>query len=103
MAIDGDIIPEMEVYGSDNVHVGTVDALQHARIMLNTVASSVPVEEGHAHFVLLDDVVRVEGNRIHLGLAGVDAVHPRPGAAGLAANRETINPGATLNRTGQAS
>ena len=100
MAIDGDIIPEMEVYGSDNVHVGTVDALQHARIMLNTVASSVPVEEGHAHFVLLDDVVRVEGNRIHLGLAGVDAVHPRPGAAAAYPNRGAVDPDATHKPAG---
>ena len=100
MAVDGDIIPEMEIYGADGVHVGTVDAVEHARIRINTVASSVPVEGGHDHFVLLDDIARVEGNRVHLSVPGVDAVHPRPGAAAQPANRETINSGASLNRTG---
>ena len=96
-----EIMAEMEVYGSDGVHVGTVDAIDHARIRINTVASSVPVEGGHDHFVLLDDVARVEGNRIHMALEGKASVHPRPGAAGaIDATRGPINSGATLNREG---
>lgn len=95
---DGDIIPEMEVYGSDGVHVGTVDAVEHARIRLNTVASSVPVDGGHEHFVLLDEVARVEGNRVHMSVAGADAVHPREGAAKPYPERGAVDPGATLNR-----
>lgn len=98
MATDGDIIPEMEVYGCDGVHVGSVDAVDRARIRLNTVASSVPVEGDLQHYVLTDDVERVEGNRVHLSVAGVDAVHPRPGAATDYANRGAIEPGGTLDR-----
>ena len=100
MAVDGEIMPEMEVYASEGVHVGTVDALQHARIMLNTAAVSVPVEGGHEHFVLLDDVVRVEGNRIHLGVVGADAVHPRAGATESYEQRGAQNPGASMGRDG---
>lgn len=98
MATDGDIISEMEVYGSDGVHVGGVDAVDATRIWLNTVLSSVSVEGDQRHFVPLDRVARVEGNRVHLAVAGVDAVHPRPGAAADYANRGAIEPGGTLNR-----
>ena len=103
MTADGEISPEMEIYGSDNVHVGSVDAVEHARIRINTVASSIPVEGGHDHFVLLADVARVEVNRVHLSVPGVDAVHPRSGAAAQPGNRETISSGAALNRSGMPS
>lgn len=100
MTVEGEIIPEMEVYGSDNVHVGGVERVEHARIVLNTVASSIPVEGDLNHYVLLADVARVEVNRVHLSVPGVEAVHPRPGASANPENRETINSGAALNRTG---
>lgn len=93
------IVPDMEVYAADQVHLGSVDVVQGDRLMLNTVASSVPVEPGQDHYVQLGDIARIEGNRIHMATNGVDAVHPRPGAAAADdAERGPINAGATLNR-----
>lgn len=89
---DHAIMPEMEVYAADGVHVGTVDCVAGDRVMLNTAASSVAVEEGHDHHVLLAEVARIEGNRIHLARGAVDAVHPRPGAAAAYPNRGAIDP-----------
>lgn len=97
--IDRDaIVAEMEVYGADGVHVGSVDGLDGERIRLNTVASSVAVEGGHDHHVRLAEVERIEGNRIHLAAAGVDAVHPRPGTAAAHPQRGAIDPDATHRR-----
>lgn len=98
MADTNDIMAEMEVYGSDGVHVGTVDSVGHARIQINTVASSVPVQAGHDHFVLLDEVARVEGNRVHMSVEGAAAVRPRPGGVATRPERGAVDPDATLNR-----
>ncbi len=92
------IIPDMEIYAADQVHLGSVDIVAGDRLMLNTVASSVPVEPGQDHYVLVGDIDRIEGNRIHMTANGVDAVHPRPGAAAADAERGGVNAGATLNR-----
>lgn len=93
------IVPDMEVYAADQVHLGSVDVVRGDRLMLNTVASSVPVEPGQDHYVLLAEVSRIEGNRIHMATNGTEAVHPRPGtAAADDAERGPINASATLNR-----
>ncbi len=93
------IVPDMEVYAADQVHLGSVDRIEGDRLWLNTVAESVPVEPGQDHYVLMADIDHVEGNRIHMAMNGVDAVHPRPGAAtGNDEERGPINAGATLDR-----
>lgn len=97
------ITPEMEVYGADGVHVGSVDTVGHARITLNTVASSVPVDGGQDHYVLLHEVARVEGNRVHMTVAGAESVHPRAGGPAEHAEhaeRGAMDPDAILNREG---
>lgn len=92
------IVPDMEVYAADQVHVGSVDAIEGDRLRLNTVASSVPVAPGQNHFIQIDQIARIEGNRIHLATNGVDSVHPRPGHSSDTSERGAIEPGATLNR-----
>lgn len=92
------IVPDMEVYAADQVHLGSVDVVRDDRLMLNTVASSVPVEPGQDHYVLLSGIDHIEGNRIHMAASGVDAVHPRPGPAADDSERGPIAPGATLDR-----
>ena len=70
------IMPEMEIYGSDNVRVGSVDAVDHARIRVNMTATAMGPTVDHDRFVLLADVGRVEGNRVHLTVPGAESVHP---------------------------
>lgn len=92
------IVPDMEVYAADQVHVGSVDRVEGDRLWLNTVASSVPVEPGQDHFVAINRIARIEGNRIHLATNGVESVRPRPGDAAEDSERGPISPGATLDR-----
>lgn len=95
-----EIVQEMEVYGADGVHVGSVDTVGHARITLNTVASSVPVDGGQDHYLLLHQVERVEGNRVHMTVSGAEAVHPRAGGPEEHEERGAVDPHAILNREG---
>lgn len=92
------IVPDMEVYAADQVHLGSVDSVEGDRLRLNTVASSVPVEPGQDHFVGVDQIARIEGNRIHLATNGVESIRPRPGDAADYSERGPVDPGATLNR-----
>ncbi|RJS91781.1 DUF2171 domain-containing protein [Salinisphaera sp. Q1T1-3] len=52
----------MEVTDADGQHVGTVDKVQDERIKLTKTDSS---DDKH-HFLALDDVDRIEDNRVYL-------------------------------------
>ena len=93
-----EIIPEMEVYASDGVRLGSVDAVEGGRIRLNTTNLSAPAESGHDHFALVGEVTRVEGNRVHLARPAAEAMHPRPGPDAAYPNRGAIDPPADQRR-----
>lgn len=52
----------MEVTGSDGQHVGIVDHVQDDRIKLTRTDS----DDGQHHFIPLDQMDRVEDNRLYL-------------------------------------
>ena len=54
----------MEVIGADGVHVGTVDRVEGGRIKLTKADSGEGHHKGHHHFVDLDLVADVEGQKV---------------------------------------
>ena len=74
LADTGTIIPEMEVYGSDGVRVGGVDAVENGRFTLNLTSSSLGPSLEHDVAIDFDEVERVEGNRVHLRMRGAAAL-----------------------------
>ena len=60
----------MEVVGSDGAHVGTVDRLDGARLKLTRTD---PAAGGKHHFIHVDSVASVEGDRVRLNRTGAEA------------------------------
>lgn len=52
----------MEVANSSGQHVGTVDGIEDDRIKLTRTDS----EDGLHHYVAIDDVERIDDNRVYL-------------------------------------
>ncbi|WP_336978725.1 DUF2171 domain-containing protein [Altererythrobacter fulvus] len=52
----------MEVANASGQHIGTVDSVEDERIKLTRSDSG----DGQHHFLLLDDVARIDDNRIYL-------------------------------------
>ncbi|KPL69385.1 hypothetical protein SZ64_15475 [Erythrobacter sp. SG61-1L] len=52
----------MEVANASGQHVGTVDAVEDERIKLTRSDSG----DARHHFLLLDDVARIDDNRVYL-------------------------------------
>jgi hypothetical protein len=53
----------MEVIGSDGAHVGTVDHMEGDRIKLT---KSDPGSGGRHHYIRLEDVAAVDGDKVRL-------------------------------------
>jgi hypothetical protein len=64
----------MEVIGADGVHVGTVDRVEGGRIKLTKADSGEGHHKGHHHFVDLDLVADVEGQKVRLSANAAVAV-----------------------------
>jgi hypothetical protein len=60
----------MEVIGADGVHVGTVDHVDGDRIKLTKNDSGMGKHRGHHHFIPLNLVAEVEGNKLRLSANG---------------------------------
>jgi hypothetical protein len=63
-----------EVIGADGAHVGTVDRVEGGRIKLTKKDSGQGRHEGHHHFIPLDFVADIEGDRVRLSATGEVAV-----------------------------
>lgn len=63
-----------EVIGADGVHVGTVDRVEGSRIKLTKKDSGESSHEGHHHFIPIELVADIEGNRVRLSANGSVAV-----------------------------
>jgi hypothetical protein len=63
-----------EVIGADGVHVGTVDHVEGDRIKLTKKDSGQGAHQGHHHFIPLELVAEVEGERVRLSANGDVAV-----------------------------
>lgn len=63
-----------EVIGADGVHVGTVDRVESGRIKLTKKDSGEGSHRGHHHFISLDLVADIEGERIRLSTTGANAL-----------------------------
>jgi hypothetical protein len=68
------IAQNMEVIGADGVHVGTVDAVADGRIRLAKRDTGAGQHKGHAHFINLELVAEVEGQRVRLSANAAVAV-----------------------------
>jgi hypothetical protein len=68
------ITEHMEVIGADGVHVGTVDHVDGDRIKLTKNDSGMGKHRGHHHFIPLNLVAEVEGNKLRLSANGNVAV-----------------------------
>ena len=64
----------MEVIGAGGVHVGTVDRVEGGRIKLTKADSGEGHHKGHHHFVDLDLVADVEGQKVRLSANAAVAV-----------------------------
>jgi hypothetical protein len=64
----------MEVIGADGVHVGTVDKVEGVRIKLNKADSGEGKHKGHHHFIDLNLVAEVEGQKVRLSANAAVAV-----------------------------
>jgi hypothetical protein len=62
---------DLEVVGSDQVHVGTVDHLEGQRIKL---AKTDPAAGGEHHYLHLDMVETVDDGRVVLNRTGAQAL-----------------------------
>jgi hypothetical protein len=71
---DARIKPNMEVIGADGVHIGTVDRVENGRIRLAKTGSHEGQHRGHRHYIDLNLVADVEGNRVRLSAIGAVAV-----------------------------
>lgn len=63
-----------EVIGADGVHVGTVDRVEGGRIKLTKKDSGEGSHEGHHHFISLELVADIEGDKVRLSADGDVAV-----------------------------
>ena len=70
MANLAEIREHMEVIGADGVHVGTVDRVENSRIKLAKLDS----EDYRHHFIAMDLVAKVEGDRLRLSVNADQAV-----------------------------
>ena len=64
----------MEIIGADGVHVGTVDKVEGNRIKMTKADSGQGREKGRHHFIGLNLVAEVEGQRVRLSANGNVAV-----------------------------
>jgi hypothetical protein len=64
----------MEVIGADGVHVGTVDRVENGRIKLTKADSGEGKHRGHHHYISLNLVAEVEGQRVRLSANAAVAV-----------------------------
>jgi hypothetical protein len=60
----------MDVIGSDSQHVGTVDDLEGQRIKLT---KSDPASGGQHHFIGIDKVASVDGDKVKLSCTAQEA------------------------------
>ena len=60
----------MEVVGSDGVHVGTVDHLDNGAIKFT---KTDPAADGQHHWLSLELVRAIEGDKVHLSLPAGEA------------------------------
>jgi hypothetical protein len=74
MSIADQIKEHAEVIGADGVHIGTVDHVQGDRIKLTKKDSGEGSHEGHHHFIPLNLVAEVEGDKVRLSANGDVAV-----------------------------
>jgi hypothetical protein len=65
---------KMEVIGADGVHVGTVDRVENGRIKLTKADSGEGSHKGHHHFIDMDLVAEVEGQKVRLSANAAVAV-----------------------------
>jgi hypothetical protein len=73
--IDVALIKEhAEVIGADGVHIGTVDRVEGNRIKLTKKDSGEGSHEGHHHFIPLELVADIEGDKVRLSADGDVAV-----------------------------
>lgn len=79
-----DIREHSEVIGKDGQHVGTVDRVEGSRIKLTKADSQGAAHAGHHHFIALDLVENVQGNRVHLSVSGKDAIKDEQEQSGRA-------------------
>jgi hypothetical protein len=63
-----------EVIGADGVHIGTVDRVEGGRIKLTKNDSGEGRHEGHHHFISLELVADIEGDKVRLSADGDVAV-----------------------------
>ncbi|TDK36618.1 DUF2171 domain-containing protein [Rhizobium deserti] len=63
-----------EVIGADGVHVGIVDHVEGNRIKLTKSDSGQGSHEGHHHFIPLELVADIEGDKVRLSANGDVAV-----------------------------
>ena len=56
----------MEIIGADGAHVGTVDRIDGDRIKLTKQDSGQGSHAGHHHFIPLNLVAEIEGERVRL-------------------------------------
>ena len=64
----------MEVIGADGVHVGTVDKVEGGRIKLTKKDSGEGSHKGHHHFIDLNLVADIEGQKVRLSANSAVAV-----------------------------
>lgn len=76
-AFAGQIREHMEVVGADEVHLGTVDAVDGDRIKLTKRDSDAGYEggqhHGHHHYISTGLIAAVEGNRVRLSATAANA------------------------------
>jgi hypothetical protein len=63
-----------EVIGADGAHVGTVDRVEGSRIKLTKKDSGEGGHRGHHHFIPLELVADIEGDKVRLSADGDVAV-----------------------------
>ena len=64
----------MEVIGADGAHVGKVDRVEGNRIKLTKAGSGEGAHKGHHHYIELNLVADVEGQKVRLSANGNVAV-----------------------------
>jgi hypothetical protein len=74
MADASKIKQHMEVIGADGVHVGTVDRVDGNRIKLTKKDSGQGSHQDHHHFIDLNLVADVEGQKVRLSANAAVAV-----------------------------
>jgi len=71
---DSRIKEHMEVIGADGVHIGTVDRVENGKIKLIKADSGMGSHKGHHHYIDLNLVADVEGQKVRLSANGAVAV-----------------------------